>query len=111
MHGAVDPASLAIWILIGTSLAAGFFSVWVAMRSREGAAAHRDAAVSILLGIAFLLTLLNVFAAALIAAWGMAYVALLKAALLLTASFAVMGIVIGLLRGLRSGRAIKTRSA
>jgi len=55
--------------------------------------------------------LLNVIAAALIAVWGLAYVGLLKAALLLTAAFAVAGIVLGLMRGLRSGRVIKTRSA
>jgi len=67
--------------------------------------------VSILFGIAMLLMLLNVIAAALIAVWGLAYVGLLKAALLLTAAFAVAGIVLGLMRGLRSGRVIKTRSA
>jgi hypothetical protein len=111
MHGAANPASIATSISIGTSLLAGFFSVWVAMRSRKTAAASHDAAVSILFGIAMLLMLLNVIAAALIAVWGLAYVGLLKAALLLTAAFAVAGIVLGLMRGLRSGRVIKTRSA
>jgi hypothetical protein len=41
----------------------------------------------------------------------MAYAGLVKATLLLTAAFAVVGMVFGLMRGLRSGRAIKTQSA
>ena len=105
MDGAVSPALIATSISIGISLVAGFFGMWVAMRSRK------DAAVSILFGIAVLLILLNVIAAALIAVWGMAYVGLEKAALLLTAAFAVVGMVFGLVRGLRSGSAIKTQSA
>jgi hypothetical protein len=36
---------------------------------------------------------------------------MVKAALLLTAAFAVVAMVFGLLRGIRSGRAIGTRSA
>jgi hypothetical protein len=111
MDGAVNPASIATSVSIGTSLLAGFFGVLVAMRSRKGAAVHRDKAVSILFCIAFLLILLNVIAAALIAAQGMAYVGLAKAALLLTAAFAVAGMGFGLMRGLRSGRASKTQSA
>jgi len=111
MDGAVNPASIAISISIGTSLLAGFFSVLVAMGSRKGAAVNRDTAASILFGIALLLILLNVIAAALIAVWGMAYVGLVKAALLLTGAFAVVGMVVGLMRGLRSGRAITTHSA
>jgi hypothetical protein len=98
MDGAVNPATIAIWISIGTSLLPGFFSVLVAMRSREGAAANRDKAVSTLFGIAFLLILLYLIAAARIAVWGMAYVGLLKIALLLTAAFAVVGMLFGLMR-------------
>ena len=111
MDEAVNPASTAISISIGTSLLAGFFGVLVVMRSRKGAAVHRDTAVSILFCIALLLILLNVIAAAFIAAWGMAYIKLAKAALLLTAAFAVVGMGFGLMRGLRSGRASKTQSA
>jgi hypothetical protein len=111
MDGAVNPASIATSISIGTSLLAGFFSVFVVMRSRKGVAVNRDTVVSILFCIAFLLILLNVIAAALIAAQGMAYVGLAKAALLLTAAFAVAGMGFGLMRGLRSGRASKTQSA
>jgi hypothetical protein len=46
-------------------------------------------------------------AVALIAVRGMTCVGVLKAALLPTAAFAVVGMVFGLVRGLRSGRAIK----
>jgi hypothetical protein len=41
----------------------------------------------------------------------MAYFGVLKAALLLTAAFAAVGMIFGLMRGLRSGRAIKTQTA
>jgi len=99
-------ASIAIFISTGTSLLAGVFSVWIAMRSRNGAAVERDTLVSISFGIAFLLIVLNVIAAGLIAVGGMAYVGVLEAALLLTAAFAVAGMVLGLIRGMRSGRAI-----
>jgi hypothetical protein len=81
------------------------------MRSSKGAAGHRDPAVSILFGIAALLMVLTVVASALFFASGMAFVGLLKAALLLTAAFAVAGTAFGLVRGLRSGSAIKTLSA
>ena len=111
MDGSVNAASIAILISIGTSLLAGSFSVFVAIRSGKGAAVKRDTVVSILYGIAFLLTFLDLIAAALIAVGGMAYVGTLKAALLLTAAFAVVGVVCGLMRGLRSGRAIKAQSA
>jgi hypothetical protein len=111
MDGAVNPAVIGTSIALGTSLLAGLFSVFVAMRSREGAAVNRDTSVSILFGIAFSLVVLNVIAAALIAVWGMAYVGLLKAALLLTAAFAVAGMIMGLMRGLRSGSARKTLQA
>jgi hypothetical protein len=111
MGGAVDTASIALSVAAGTSLLGGWFSISVAMRSGTGAAVQRDRLVSILFGIALLLLLLNVSAAALIAAWGMAYVGLLKAALLLTAAFAAVGMVCGMIRGLRSGKAIKPRTA
>ncbi len=107
MHGAVNPASIAISISMGTSLLAGFFSIWAATRSRKGTAMNRDTAVSILFGAALLLILFNWIAATLIAACGMAYIELLKAALVLTAAFALAGMACGLTRGLLSGRAIK----
>ena len=111
MDGSVNSASIATSISIGTSLLAGFFSVLVAMRPRKGAAVHRDTAVAVLFGILLLLILLNVTAAALVAFLGMAYVGLVKAALLLTAAFAVVCVAVGLMRGLRSGIANKTWSA
>jgi hypothetical protein len=111
MDGAVNPASIAISISIGSSLLACFISMFLAMSSCKGAAGNRDTAVTILFGIAILLLVLNGTAAALIAIWGMAYVGLLKAALLLTAAFAVVGMAFGLTRGLRSGRATKTQAA
>jgi hypothetical protein len=111
MDGSLNTASIAILISIGTSLLAGYFSVLAAIRSGKGAAVKRDPAVSILFGIAFLLTFLDLIAAALIAVGGMAYGGTLKAALLLTAAFAVVGVVCGLTRGLRSQRAVKTQSA
>jgi hypothetical protein len=111
MDGAVNPASIAASISIGTSLLAGFggvsVCVLVAMRTRDGAAANRDRAVSILFGVAILLLLLNAIAATLIAVGGMAYAGLVKATLLLTAAFAIVGMAFGLARGLRSGIAIK----
>jgi hypothetical protein len=107
MGGPVNPASISI----GTALLAGSFSVVVAFRSSTGAAVNRDTIASILFGIATLLTVLTGVAATLIAVWGMAYVGLLKATLLLTAAFAVACILCGLMRGLRSGRAIKVRGA
>ncbi len=111
MGVAVDPASIAISISIGSSLLGGLISMFVAMRSPRDAAVKRDMVVSILFGIAFLLVLLNMIAVARIALWGMAYVGLEKAALLLTAAFAALGMVFGLVRGLRSGTAIKTLNA
>jgi hypothetical protein len=53
MDGAVNPAVIGTSIALGTSLLAGLFSVFVAMRSREGAAVNRDTSASILFGIAF----------------------------------------------------------
>jgi len=58
-----------------------------------------------------MLILLGMLTAALIAVRGMAYIGLPKATLLLTAAFAVAGMACGLMRGLRSGRAIKTPCA
>jgi hypothetical protein len=107
MDGAINPGSIAIAISIGTSVLAGFFSVFIALRSGKGAAANRDTTVSVLFGVALLLILLNGIAAALIAGGGMAYVELMKVALWLTAAFAVAGMIFGLMRGLRSGRATR----
>jgi hypothetical protein len=111
MDGAVNPASIATSISIGTSLLAGFFSMLVAMRSRSVAAERADRPVSVLFSIAYLLISLYVIATALISVWGVAYIGLVKAALLLTAAFSVVGIAIGLMRGLRSGRVTKPQSA
>lgn len=97
-------------ISIGIAVLAGFFGVAVAI---NGAAASRDT-VSILFGIGLLLImLLLATSAALIVFFGMAYIGigLAKATLLLTAAFAVAGMVFGLVRGLRSGRAIETQNA
>jgi len=110
MDAPLNPASIAISISMTTSLLAGFVSIWVAMKSANGPAANRDTTVSIMFGSALFLILLNGIAAALIAGSGMSYLGLAKAALMLTAAFAVVGMVIGLMRGLRSGRAMKLRS-
>jgi len=83
----------------------------VAMRASKAAVAKPVIVVSVLCFIALLLMLLTGVAAALIAGWGMGYVGLLRGALRLTVAFAVVGMVFGLIQGLRSGRAIKTQSA
>jgi ACR3 family arsenite efflux pump ArsB len=113
MDEAAHQPVIAISIAIGTGipLLAGALTVWVAMRTRHGAAAHRDKTVSTLFGIALLLMLLFITAATRIALWGMAYAGLARAALVLTAAFAAAGAVFGLTRALRSGRAIKTQRA
>lgn len=111
MDGDLNPASIAASISIGTSVLAGLISMVVAIRSRKDTDVSRDAVVSILFCVAFLLILLNITAATFVALWGMAYIGLIKAALLLTAAFAVAGMAFGLVRGLRSTKAIKTRSA
>ena len=72
---------------------------------------YRDPAASILFGIALFLIVLNLTAAAVIARLGFAYLGLLEAAMLMTGAFALVGAGFGLWRGLRSGRAIKRRSA
>ena len=102
MDGSVSPASIAISISIGTALLGGFISIWAATRSSIGGG---DTTVSVLSGIALLLTMLNAIAAAFFFIGGTAYLGLLKATLLLTASFAVTGMGFGLLRGLRSAKA------
>jgi hypothetical protein len=111
MDGAEYTVSIATTISIGVSLLAGFISVLVAMRASKAAAAKHDIVVSVLCVMALLMMLLIGVAAALIAGWGMGYIELLRGALLLTAAFAVVGMACGLTQGLRSGRAIKTRSA
>jgi len=97
-------ASIAISTAMGLSLLAGLFGAWLAIRSVERAARQRDTAVSILFAIAGLLVVLTMTAAGFIAARGMEYFYLLKAALLLTALFAVAGMAFGLQRALRGAR-------
>jgi hypothetical protein len=109
MDGSVNPTSIAISISIGTALLAGIFSIWIAMRSARGEAVKHDTSVSILFGIALVLIVLNAIAAARIAIWGITYAGLLKAALLLTAAFAVAGMAFGLIRSLRSVKPIESR--
>jgi hypothetical protein len=108
MERAVYPTLIAIWISVGAAL---FLCLGVAIRSRHGAAIGRDPAVSIMSGIMAVLTGLHAIAATFLAVWGMAYIGLEKAALLLTAAFAAVGMVIGLMRGLRSGRVARTQGA
>ena len=108
MDAAANPAWIAISIAMGIPLLTGFFIMLGEMRSGKGATAKRDPAAPILFGIYVLLTLLLVTAAALVASSGMAYVGLVKAVLLLGAAFAVVGMAFGLVRGLRSGRALRT---
>jgi hypothetical protein len=109
MDGAAT--SIAFSISIGASLVPVFIGTLVAMRSAQAATARRDTTVSIMFGIAWLLIVLNVVAATVVAVRGMAYVGLVEGALLLTAAFTVTGVVLGLMRGMRSGRAIKTQNA
>jgi hypothetical protein len=85
--------------------------MWIAIRSPKSAAANRDTTVSILFGIAMLLILLNAASATLLAAGGMAYAGLEKTTLLLTAAFAALGTVCGLMRSLRSASTGKTQRA
>ncbi len=103
MHGAANLALIATSISMGTAVLAGLMSLSVAVRSRHGT----DPTVSILFYIGVALTGLTLTAAALIAACGMAYIGMLKAALLPTAAFAVTALLLGLIRGLRSAKAIK----
>jgi hypothetical protein len=69
----------------------------------------RDPVVSVMFGVSLLLLLLILTGTAVFARSG--HAELLKTALLLTGAYAVAGTVLGLVRGLRSARAIKRRSA
>jgi hypothetical protein len=111
VDGAVHPASIAMPLLIGTPLLAGCFGMLAAAGSRAGTREKRDTAVLLFSAIAVLLVSFNAMAVALITVGGMAFVGLLKAMLLLMAAFAVAGTAFGLIRGLRSGRAMNTDSA
>jgi hypothetical protein len=105
MDGAVNLAWISASISIGGSMLAGLISMFVAIGRHDGTASRRDATVLILFGIAILLVMLNVIAATLIGVGGMGYFGLLKAALPLSAAFALVSMAIGLIRGLRGGRA------
>lgn len=110
MGGDLNPTMIGAAISIGIAILAGFFGVAVAIK---GAAASRDT-VSILFGIGLLLIMLLLTASAtLIVFFGMVNIGigLAKATLLLAAVLAVAGVVFGLIRGVRSGRAIETRNA
>jgi len=111
MDGTIPPAAIAITVSLATALMGGFVSLWGALRARQGTGVARDSAAAILFGIAIVLTVLILVAAALIGAGGMAYVVALKVALMLTAAFACVGVIVGLRRGLRSGSASKPQGA
>jgi hypothetical protein len=98
MGGVVSPGFAATSVSIIMSVLAGLFGVWVGLRSRPGGVGHRGLAVSLLFGMAVLLIVLIGIAAALFATLGVPYLALLKDALLLTAAFAVLGALFGLVR-------------
>jgi hypothetical protein len=68
-------------------------------------AVDRDTAASVLFGAARVLVVLYAAAACVMAACGLAYVGMLKAVLLLTAAFALVGAGFGLSRGVRGGGA------
>jgi hypothetical protein len=102
----VSPASFAIAIGVGTSLLISFGILWTGTRSRQGEPANRDTASLVMLGIACVLTAAMVTAGALFISGGTAYLGLLKGALLLMMAFAILGMGFGLVRGLRSGRAV-----
>ena len=68
-------------------------------------AVDRDTAASVLFGVARVLVVLYAAAACVMAVWGLAYVGMLKAVLLLTAAFALVGAGFGLGRGVR-GRGV-----
>lgn len=70
---------------------------------------YRDPAVSILFGFSLLLIVFLLVSGAIFARSG--HAELLKAALLLTMAFAFVGAAFGLVRGLRTGRETKRRSA
>jgi hypothetical protein len=104
----MNGAALSIAVGIAVPLLGGFFCVVAAFRSRPRTAV-RDPAVSLLLGIACLALLL--FAVVLgLAATGAASAGVLKVALLLTGLLAIAGMVLGTVRGLRSGGGITRRN-
>lgn len=70
---------------------------------------RRDPDAMILFGIGLCLIVLLLFAGAVFARTG--HIELLKATLLLTVAFAFAGMVLGLVRGLRSGREASRRNA
>jgi hypothetical protein len=74
-------------------------------------AVKRDTAVAILFGAAFLLVLFNLVAALLFATTGVAFLWMVKAAMLLTGAFAIVGAGFGLMRAKRRGRATTQASA
>ncbi len=80
-----------------------------ANRNKFAAILFRDPAVTIMFAIALLLIVLLPLAGAVFARTG--HPELLMAALLATGTFAVVGMVLGLVRGLGSERAIRKRSA
>lgn len=106
MGDATSFASFATSIAIGFPLLASFAIIWVGMRSDRAEGAKRDTASSIMLGVAFALALALLAAGALVGSGGTAYLGLLKGGLLLMAAFAIVGMGFGLIRGLRSGRAV-----
>jgi len=65
---------------------------------------YRDKPVAIMFGAALLLIVLNATAAAIVAARGLAYIPVIEASLVLTGAFAIAGIILGLMRSLRSAR-------
>jgi hypothetical protein len=67
-------------------------------------AVKRDKALAILFGAAFLLVLFNLVSALLFAVLGMPFFGMVKAAMGLTAAFAIVGAGFGLMRAKR-GRA------
>jgi hypothetical protein len=66
-------------------------------------AVKRDTAMMMMFGGALLLVLLNLISALLFATLGMAFLAMVKAAMGLTAAFAIMGAGFGLIRIRRRG--------
>jgi hypothetical protein len=74
-------------------------------------AAKRDTALVVLFGAAFLLVLFNLTSALLFATLGMAFFWMVKAAMLLTGAFAIVGTGFGLMRAKRRGRAATQLSA
>ena len=80
-----------------------------ANRNNFASILYRDTAASLLFGFSLFLIVLLLVAGLIFARSG--HAELLKAALLLTMAFAVVGAVFGLVRGLWSGRETKRGSA